>query len=80
MPKKFDRQDRDPHITHAIELRDMGLTDTAKWPGYFMRRFGLTYKQVDEVADHMARYVEVGKYARPKKVKREVKHERDSND
>ncbi len=77
---KFERQqERDPHVVHAAELRDAGLDDLNKWPGYFMRKFDLSYKAAEELADQMARYAEIGKYARPKKVKREVKHERDSD-
>lgn len=54
---------KDPNVEYAKELKDMGLVNLNKWPGYFMRRFKLTYAQAELLADQMARYVEVGKYA-----------------
>lgn len=64
---------------YAKELKDSGLTDLNKWPGYFMRKFNLTYTTAEALSDSAARYAEVGKYERPKKVKKEYKHDRDDD-
>lgn len=64
---------KDEMWVYAKELKDMKLDNLNRWPGYFMRKFGLTYKAADEAAEYYARQLEVGPYA---PVKKEVTRER----